>query len=52
MTVAVPEALPYTDKLAESGLYFAVSVSDPAPSDPAEIAIVADPVLSVVAAEV
>jgi hypothetical protein len=39
-------------ELALSGLYFAVSVSEPAPSDPAGIVMVAEPVLRVVAAEV
>jgi hypothetical protein len=49
---AVPEALLYAAELALSGVYFAVNVSEPIPSDPAAIVIVAEPELSVVADEV
>jgi hypothetical protein len=52
VTDAVPDALLYVDELAESGVYLAVSVSEPAASDPAGIVIVAAPELSVVVAEV
>jgi hypothetical protein len=51
VTEAVPEALMYVDELAESGVYLAVSVSEPAASDPAGTVMVAEPELSVVEAE-
>jgi hypothetical protein len=51
VTEAVPEALMYVDELAESGVYLAVSVSEPAASDPAVTVMVAEPELSVVEAE-
>jgi hypothetical protein len=51
VTEAVPDALLYAAELALSGVYFAVSVSEPAVSDPAAIVMVAEPELSVVAAE-
>ena len=41
----------YVDELAESGVYLAVSVSEPAASDPAGTVMVAEPELSVVEAE-
>ena len=49
--VTVTEALMYVDELAESGVYLAVSVSEPAASDPAGTVMVAEPELSVVEAE-
>jgi hypothetical protein len=51
VTEAVPEALMYVDELAESGVYLAVSMSEPAASDPAGTEMVAEPELSVVEAE-
>ena len=52
VTEAVPDALLYDEELALSGVYFAVSVSEPAASDPAAIAMVAEPELSVVVDDV
>ena len=52
VTEAVPLALKYAAELALSGVYLAVSVSEPAASDPAGIVIVAEPELSEVADEV
>jgi hypothetical protein len=52
VTVAVPDALLQIAELPLSGVYFAVSVSEPAASDPAGIVMVAEPELSVVADEV
>jgi hypothetical protein len=46
VTVAAPDAEPYVVELDESGVYLAVSVSDPAPSEFAGIVIVAEPELS------
>jgi hypothetical protein len=51
VTEAVPLPLKYAAKLALSGVYLAVKVSEPAASDPAGIVIVAEPELSVVADE-
>jgi hypothetical protein len=48
----VPLALLNVAVLAASGVYFALSVSDPTASDPAAIVIVAEPAVSVVAADV
>jgi hypothetical protein len=48
----VPEALLNVAVLAASGVYFAVSVLEPAASDPAEMVIVAEPATSVVALDV
>ena len=50
-TVPVPEALVYDVELALSGVYLAVSVSEPAAREPATIVTVADPALSAVAEE-
>jgi type IV secretory pathway protease TraF len=47
VTELVPDALLYVAELAASGVYAAVSVSEPAASDPAGIVIVAEPELSV-----
>jgi len=52
VTAAVPDVLLYDEELALSGVYLAVSVSEPATSDPAEIMIAAEPALSVVVDEV
>ena len=52
VTEAVPEALLYREELALSGVYLAVSVSEPVASDPAGIVMVAEPELSVAAEEV
>jgi hypothetical protein len=52
VTGAVPDALLYDEELALSGVYFAVSVSDPAASDPAGMVIAAEPELRGVAEEV
>jgi hypothetical protein len=52
VTEAVPEALLYAAELALSGVYLAVSVSEPAASDPAGTVMVAEPELSVVVDEV
>ena len=49
---AVPDAPLYVPELALSGVYFAVKVSEPAPSDPAGMEMDAEPALSVVVAEV
>jgi hypothetical protein len=51
VTGAVPEALLYAAELALSGVYLAVNVSEPAASDPAGMAMAAEPELSGVAAE-
>ena len=51
-TEAVPDALLYDEELALSGVYLAVSVSEPAASDPAGIVIAAEPAPSMVADEV
>lgn len=51
VTEAVPEALLYAAELALSGVYLAVSVSEPAASDPAGIVMVAEPELRVVETE-
>src|ERR1035437_7042892 len=52
VTEAVPEALLYAAELALSGVYLAISVSEPAASDPAGTVMVAEPELSVVVDEV
>lgn len=52
VTDPLPVALLYVDELTESGAYAAVNVSLPTASDPAEILIVALPLLRVAAAEV
>jgi hypothetical protein len=52
VTEAVPEALLYREELALSGVYSAVSASEPVASDPAGIVMVAEPELSVAAEEV
>ena len=52
VTEPVPEALLYAAELALSGVYWAVSVSEPMASDPAGIVMDAEPELSVVADEV
>jgi len=52
VTEAVPEALVYAAKLALSGVYLAVSVSEPAASEPAGIVMLAEPALKVVEGEV
>jgi type IV secretory pathway protease TraF len=48
VTAAVPDALLNVAELFASGVYFAVSVSLPAVSDPDGIVMVADPATSVV----
>jgi hypothetical protein len=48
VTAAVPDALLNVAVLAASGVYFAVSVSLPAVSDPDGMVIVAEPATSVV----
>jgi hypothetical protein len=52
VTEPVPEALLYVELLAASGVYFAVSVSEPTASEPAAIVMLADPAVSVVALDV
>jgi hypothetical protein len=52
VTEAVPEALLYAAEPALSGVYLAVSVAEPAASDPAGTVMVAEPELSVVVDEV
>ena len=52
VTGAVPEALLKVAVLAASGMYFAVSVSEPAVSDPEAMVMVAEPATSVVEADV
>lgn len=52
VTEAVPEALLYVPELALSGVYFAVSVSEPAANNPAGIEMDTEPELSVVEEEV
>ena len=52
VTEAVPEALLYAAELAPSGVYLAISVLEPAASDPAGTIMVAEPELSVVVDEV
>ena len=52
VTPAVPEALLNFAALAESGVYFAVSESEPGASDPAGIVMVTEPELSIAADEV
>jgi hypothetical protein len=52
VTEAVPDALLYREELALSGVYSAVSGSEPVASDPAGIVMVAEPELSVAAEEV
>jgi hypothetical protein len=52
VTEAVPEALLYVAESALSGVYLAVNVSEPVASDPAGIAMDAEPELSAVAVEV
>ena len=49
---AVPVALLYIELLAASGVYFTVSVSEPAASEPAAIAMLAEPAVSVAALDV
>jgi hypothetical protein len=51
-TEAFPEALLYATELALSGVYLAVSVSEPTASDPAGTVMVAEPELSVVGDEI
>ena len=48
---AVPDALLYVAEPAVSGVYFALSVSEPAAIDPAGIEMAAAPETSAVAAE-
>ena len=50
-TVLAPEALVYDVELTLSGVYVAVSVSEPAAREPAAIVTVADPAPSPVAEE-
>jgi hypothetical protein len=52
VTGPVPEALLYVELLAASGVYFAVSVSEPTASEPAAIVMLADPEVSVVGLDV
>ena len=52
ITDAVPDALLYEEELALSGVYLAVSMSDPAEREPAGIVMVAEPELSVADDEV
>ena len=51
VTEALPEALLYVELLALSGVYLAVSVSDPAAREPAGMVIVAEPELNEAEAE-
>lgn len=51
VTDAVPEALWYVAELALSGVYLAVSVSEPVASEPVGIVMVTEPALSVLAEE-
>jgi hypothetical protein len=43
VTVAVPLELLYVVELAASGVYFAISVSEPTAREPAAIVMLADP---------